>query len=224
MKWPDDYENKVICGDCLEVMKGIPDNSVDLVLTDPPYGIGYSRHIENPKHDKLKNDSNLLWLKDFLINVRRILKDNGSIYCFCSWHNVDIFKQEIEKKFCIRNMLIWSKGGMGMGDLDTTYGCTYELCFYANQSPQILNGDRDKDVLSYKRSGNLCHPTQKPENLFKFLISKSSKENDLILDPFLGSGTTAVAAKQLGRRFIGIEISPEYCKIAEQRLQQEVLL
>jgi len=111
-----------------------------------------------------------------------------------------------------------------MGDLETTYGCVYEICIFANKSPQKLNGKRDNDILKFKRSGNPNHPTEKPVSLIAFLINKSSEQDDIILDPFLGSGTTCVAAKQLGRKYIGIEISPRYVEIANQRLRQEVLL
>ena len=110
-----------------------------------------------------------------------------------------------------------------MGDLETTYGCVYEMCIYANFSPQKLNGKRDNDILKFKRAGNQYHPTEKPVALLSFLLNKSTEEFDIILDPFLGSGTTAVAAKQLGRKFIGIEISEKYCKIARDRLRQEAL-
>jgi len=214
-----DCDITIYCGDCLEVMKQIPDKSVDLVLTDPPYGIDYSRHISNGIHSKIANDTTLNWLDNTLNNTNTLLKDNGSLYMFCSWHNVEVFKIAINKFFEIRNMLIWNKQGNGMGDLTTTYGSIYEICFYANRSPQLLNGNRNCDMLTFSRSGNELHPTQKPIDLIKFLISKSSNETDLIMDCFLGSGTTAVACKQLNRRCIGIEISQKYCDIAVQRLK-----
>jgi len=219
----DKYLNKIICGDCLEVLKGLPDNSVDLVLTDPPYGIDYSRHIKHLKHNKIENDNNLDWLPLFISEMNRLLKKSGSCYIFCSWHNIEIFKKEIEKHFNIRNMLIWDKGGLGMGDLKTTYGSVYEICLFCNKEPQLLNGNRDSDLLRQKRSGNKLHPTEKPIELIKYLVTKSSNENDIVLDPFLGSGTTAVACKQLKRNYIGIELSEEYCSIAKKRLEQDVL-
>ena len=218
--------NTVICGNCLDIMRGMEDNSVDLVLTDPPYGINYTRHIKETRHTKIENDNDLDWLPVFIKQTARILKPSGNLYVFCSWHNVDIFKVEISKFFSVRNMLVWDKGGQGMGDLKTTYGCVYELCFFANTNTFELNGKRDSDVVRFNsthRTGNIYHPTQKPTSLMGFLIEKSSKPNDIVLDPFLGSGTTAVACKELGRNYIGIEISPEYCKIAEKRLSQGVL-
>ena len=104
--------NTVIQGDCLEVMKQLPDKCIDLVLTDPPYGMEYSRHIKNWRQDKIQNDDNLEWLPEYLEQAKRILKDDGSIYTFCSYHNIDKFKIEVEKQFGVRNILIWDKGGL----------------------------------------------------------------------------------------------------------------
>ena len=216
-------ENNIYNADCLDIMRLMKDKCVDLVLTDPPYGMEYSRHIKNWKQEKIENDNNLEWLPEYLEQAKRVLKDSGSIYTFCSYHNIDKFKNEIEKNFGLRNILIWDKGGAGMGDLETTYGCVYEMCIYANKSPQKLNGKRDSDILKFRRSGNPNHPTEKPQALIAFLINKSSNPEAIILDPFLGSGTTAVAAKHLGRNFIGIEISEKYCEIARGRLRQELL-
>jgi len=160
-------------------------------------------------------------LPEFISQTSRILKSHGNLYVFCSWHNVDIFKVELSKFFSIRNMLVWDKGGQGMGDLKTTYGCVYELCFFANTKTSELNGKRNSDVIRFSsthRTGNVYHPTQKPTSLMGFLIEKSSKEGDVVFDSFLGSGTTAVSCKELNRKYIGIEINPEYCKIAEKRI------
>jgi len=217
----DDIINKVHCADCLSFMKQMPDNCVDLVLTDPPYGINYTRHIKETRHIKIENDNDLKWLPEFISQTSRILKSHGNLYVFCSWHNVDIFKVELSKFFSIRNMLVWDKGGQGMGDLKTTYGCVYELCFFANTKTSELNGKRNSDVIRFSsthRTGNVYHPTQKPTSLMGFLIEKSSKEGDVVFDSFLGSGTTAVSCKELNRKYIGIEINPEYCKIAEKRI------
>ena len=105
-------ENEIYNADCLEVMKYMPDKCVDLVLTDPPYGMEYSRHIKNWRQDKIQNDDNLEWLPEYLEQAGRILKDDGSIYTFCSYHNIDKFKVQVEKQFGVRNILIWDKGGL----------------------------------------------------------------------------------------------------------------
>lgn len=215
---------EVICGDALVEMRKFPDKHFDLVLTDPPYGIGYERHIRKPRHEAIKNDDNLDWLPHFLKETQRVLSFSGNAFVFCSWHNVDVFKMEIEKlNLFVRNIIIWEKGGNGMGDLDTTFGSTYEMCIFFNKSPQKLNGRRDPDVFKSPRSGNVFHPTEKPVELMRYLISKVGKEGDTILDPFAGSGTTGVAAKYLKRNCTLIEISPKYCDIIKSRLAQQSL-
>ena len=85
-------------GDCLELMKDIPDGSVDLVLTDPPYGIAFKSNHRKERYNEIKNDKSLEWLEKYVGECFRILKHNTAVYFFCSWHNVDVFKQAIEKK------------------------------------------------------------------------------------------------------------------------------
>ena len=216
--------NKVYNEDCLETMKRMPDKSIDLVLTDPPYGMNYERHIKDKKHRKIENDNNLDWLPILMSEFKRICKGNAHLYIFCSWHNIDIFKQEFEKNFHLKNILIWDKGGMGMGDLKTDYGGTYELILYGtkltkNKTQRQLNGNRDKNIINSFRSGNEFHPTQKPEKLFEFILNKSKQDGDIVYDPFMGSGTTAIACKSLGLDFIGSELDEDYCKIIQKRLQ-----
>ena len=84
-------------GDCLELMKNIPDGSVDLVLTDPPYGMAFKSNYRKEKYNEIQNDKSLEWLERYISECCRVLKNNSAIYCFCSWHNVDVFKQAIEK-------------------------------------------------------------------------------------------------------------------------------
>lgn len=131
---------------------------------------------------------------------------------------IDFYKYQV---------LIWAKFNKGFGDIPSRYHHTYEPFIYlCKGSPTNWYGEtNDTDVWTTKGGyTNKFHPTQKPIDIISKMIKNSSKENDVILDMFLGSGTTAVACKQLKRNFIGIEISPEYCKIAEQRLRQGILL
>ena len=220
----DEMLNKVIQGDCLEVMKNIPDKSIDLVLTDPPYGMEFRSNHRKEKYEKIENDNNLIWLEDFLKESYRVLKDNTHIYIYCSFHNIDIFKQEVSKLFEVKNILVWVKNNTGMGDLEGDYAPQYEFCIYARKGNKKLNRGRDSNILYFDKTGNINHPTEKPVSLMGFLIKKSTDENDTVLDCFLGSGTTAVACKQLKRNFIGIEINEKYCEIARQRLRQDILL
>ena len=211
-------------GDCLERMKEIEDGSVDMILTDPPYGMKYKRHIKKPRYDEIINDNNLNWMPSAFDEFKRVLKRNANIYIFCSWHNVDIFKNELQKRFHVKNMLIWNKGGCGMGDLRTDYGGVYEILFFCvnnSGNQRNLNGKRDSNILNFKRSGNKLHPTEKPVALMEYITNKSTDEGCVILDPFMGSGTTGVACKNLNRSFIGIEMDDKYFEIAKERINKE---
>ena len=220
-KFITDNINTIINGDCLDVMRQLPDKCIDLVLTDPPYGMKYKRHIQNPKFDKIINDENLIWLPELCENIQRISKENAHIYMFCSWHNIDIFKQVLQQYFHFKNLLIWNKQTQGMGDLRTDFGCGYELiCFCTNtkNNMKTLNGKRDNNIINIKNDINDIHPTQKPTAIIQYLCQKSSNENDLILDCFSGSGTTAIACHNLNRNFICIEKDVDYYKASVERL------
>ena len=214
-----DLINKIHNADCLEFMKQLPDKSIDLVLTDPPYGMCFQSNYRNIRYDFIPNDNNLDWLNDWLKQIDRIKKDNSHLYIFCSWHNVDIFKKQIELFFDIKNILIWHKNNTGMGDLINDYAPQYEFILYCNPNNKQLNLGRDSNILKFARTNNELHPTQKPIELFEYLINKSSNENDLVLDCFSGSGTTAIACSELKRNFICIEKDKQYYEASCQRLE-----
>ncbi len=107
----------LIHGDCLEVMRNMEDKSVDLLATDAPYGMGFQSNHRKEKHELILNDNNLDWLPVLIPMIRRVLKDDGHFYMFCSWHYINFFKQEIEKHIPVKNILIWQKNNTGMGDL-----------------------------------------------------------------------------------------------------------
>lgn len=214
--------NQIINADCMDILKQLPDKCVDLVLTDPPYGMSYERHIKDKKFGKIENDDNLEWLDEWCNILKNKVKDNAHIYICCSWHNIEIFKLILQKYFHFKNILIWNKFSQGMGDLRTDYGCSYEFicyCSATNKNIKGLNGNRSTNIINMTNDINEIHPTQKPVKLFNFLIEKSSNENDLILDPFSGSGTTAVACHNLKRRFICIEKDKDYWKASVERLK-----
>ncbi len=215
----NEYENKIINADCLDILRKLPDKCVDLVLTDPPYGINYQSSRRINKCSKITNDNNLNWLPIILSELKRISKDTAIWYIFCSWHHIDKFKQEIDKIKHIKNILIWNKNNFGFGDLKCDFSPKYEMIFFCNEHTP-LNGKRIANVLNFAKSNNSLHPTQKPLDLFETLIWKASQPNDLILDCFSGSGTTAVAAHKLGRRFICIEKDPDYWAASIKRLEE----
>lgn len=215
MKYPQSFINKVICGDCLEVMKAIPDGSVDLVITDPPYGLSYfSNYYKhgNP-HQKIIGDSDLLFPID---ELWRILKPSGAIFSFHS-HKKPI--QDVR----LKNNIIWVKNNWSAGDLEGDFGNQYELIAFLPKEDFKLKEKRYSNVWHFARQEPILHPTQKPIDLIIRIIRCGSNPGGIILDPFFGSGTTVEACKLLHRNFIGIEINPDYCKIAEERLAQGVL-
>lgn len=253
--------NDVTCGDCLEVMKQIPDKSVDLVLTDPPYGITACNW------DK---EVNLKFLWQELLRIGKntfIFSASQPFTSILVMSNFNMFRHEwIYKKKCASNfaqakyapmkehesILVFGKQKVnyypikesrkGSGKERAKYKYSDRSRHASGNFVANIKGEYDKkndagnDVLRYpssvqefnnRASGDRGeHPTQKPIGLMRYFIKTYSKPYDTILDPFLGSGTTAVACKELGRNFIGIEISEKYCQIAERRIwnTQEMML
>ena len=196
---------KLYHGSCEDILPEI--EQVDLVLTDPPYGINHKSHNQLFKNAvPIKNDNDL-WAYDYLISL------NQPLCAFFSPYNPPKIKW--------RNVLVWNKGkqvGIG-GDRETCWKRDIEMIGVINNPP--LNGKRDSSVLNFnalvnKPSGHFC---EKPLNLLIYLINKIPA--NIILDPFIGSGTTAIAAERLGRRWIGIEKELKYCEIAKQRIKNE---
>ena len=206
-------------GDCLERMKEIPDGSVDMVLTDPPYGMDFQSNYRNEKHSKIRNDKDLSWLIDWSNELFRVTADNTAHYVFCSFHNIDKFKQALEQKFKIKNILVWEKNNTSMGDLKADFAPKYEMIIFIQKGRRLINGKRDPNILKFNKTGNKLHPTQKPIKLLEYLLTKFSDEGQTILDPFMGSGSTGVAAKNLNRKFIGIELDEAYFEIAKNRIE-----
>jgi site-specific DNA-methyltransferase (adenine-specific) len=215
--------NQIYCGDCLDILKLADNESVDLVITDPPYGMSFRSNYRKEKYEHIANDDGVDWVWDMVSLLDRVMKPNTHLYWFCSFHNVDVFKQSLEKFFTIKNILIWEKNNTGMGDLTGSYAPKYEMIIFAQKGRRLLNGRRDPDILHFNRTGNVNHPTEKPVDLLEYLVSKSSHEGDVVLDPFIGSGSTAVACKRTLRDFIGIEIDPDFCKKAKERLNENNL-
>lgn len=243
--------NKIYNMDCLKGMKDIPDSSIDLIVTDPPYFI--ENLTDNLKSQTIRKssknaiffadwDSNFdglegykAFMKDVLLEFKRIMKDKSQCYMFFSYHHVDwIITMIKELDFRYYKFLIWYKPDT-MGVFPNQYGCNYELILWfrkKGKSGDVKNhiGVTQRDVFTYYSTANNerkdggYHPTVKPRPLIRQLIKNSSDVGDLVFDAFMGSGTTAVASKQTGRNFIGFELNPAYIEIAEKRLKQEILL
>lgn len=208
-------------GDCLELMKEIPDKSIDCIITDTPYGFGYQSNMKKNKDLPMFYDRNTSWLNEWLYKANRILKDDGHLYMFAPTQKIDEFKQKIENFFIIKNILVWDKQGFGMGDLYGQYVPSYEFIIFAiKEQGRKLNGKRERDLLTFPKTKCELHPTQKPVELLEYLIQKSTNIGDTVLDPFMGSGSTLVAAIKQNRHYIGFELDKKYYQVAKDRIEK----
>lgn len=206
--------NTINCKDWRDGIINVTDQSIDLIVTDPPYGMDFQSNHRKVKHKKISDDDNLDWLPFWVESIKRVCKKDAHLYVFCSWHNIDVFKIELSKCFNVKNIIVWEKNNTGMGDLEGDYAPKYELIIFCSNGNKKLNGGRDPNIVKSPRTQNTNHPTEKPVNLISYLIEKSSNKGDLILDTFAGSFSTAQAAKHLKRNFICFEIDESYCSKA----------
>ena len=215
------YKNTIHCMDSLDFMKTLPDNCVDLVLIDPPYWMSFlsERRKETTKHKAIENDDNLDWLEDYIKEIVRILKNEWHSYIFCSMHYIDVFVQTIKKYLPYKNILIWEKNNTWMGDLEWDFAPKYEFCIFCSNWQKKLNWKRDANIMKWSKTWNELHPTQKPAEMFVYLIEKSTKPWDIVLDCFAWSFTTAVACIETWRNYICIEKEKKYYEIGEKRIK-----
>jgi len=210
--------NRLVLGECLEVMKKMPGNSVDLIITDPPYG----DNIAYYGNKTIENNENPLLNCIALVECYRVLKKNKTLYNFTNWKHLPFLNYFITKytKFKIRHVIVWKKPNFGMG---YAFRHQFELILVLEKGNPKYNLTNFSNVQESKYiSSKSIHPHQKPLDLLIKIIEHSSKEGDLILDPFCGSGSTCVAAKIKKRRWFGIEINSNYLKIAKNRLNYQV--
>ena len=254
----DDLIGKIICADCLDILKQLPDKCVDLVCTDCPYhivsggcttgafgnddaknkprdshGIYYkegSKHVslygilnDYDPTTYMKNGKvfkhNDIEFERWLPEIYRVLKDNTHCYIMINGRNLAELQTKAENVgFEFQQLLVWEKGN------------TTPNRYYLNACEFILmlrkGGARNINDMGYKNIlsvpnpiGDKCHPTEKPVGLMEILIANSTNENDIVLEPFAGAGATCIAARNLKRRFIGIEIDETYCETANKRLE-----
>lgn len=202
----------------------MPDESVDAIITDPPYGINY--HTKGTGAS-IKNDkSPFIW---FLYDAFRVLKSGdsgrGSLICFTRWDVEQTFIDAMKLAgFQVKSEVIWDKVMHGMGGCKAQFAPTHENVVFAVKGKFSFPGKRPRDVVTYHKlaSGEMIHPTEKPVGLLTSLVNAVTKPGDLILDPFAGSGSTLVAAKKSGRRFIGVELDDEYYEKARRRIEEVV--
>ena len=213
-------------GNSEELLKLFDDNSIDSIITDPPYLINYRTNGRKDKKHKfcspIANDNNYELIDNFIKYSYKILKNNSPFYCFASWKSECYFIEKIKQhNFNLKNQIIWVKNNWTAGDLQAQYGQQYEIILYANKGRSKFKGKRFPDVWNFDRVAGKqqLHQNQKPLKLLHFILLNHTLENDLVLDPFAGSGTTLVACEKLNRRWIGIELEEGYCKIIKERLK-----
>ena len=219
-----DFIGKITCADCLDILKQLPDKCVDLVLTDPPYNASNSNVSCAVKHYKTLNED---WdkgfvAKDFLDLCYNKLKDNGSMIVFCSHHTLSQYLNY--DKIKIQQIIHWIKSNP-FPAIAKVYTPNVEYAvWFVKGSPYTFNKKfANQNIITTSicgRNERENHPTQKPLELWNKLLLVHSNENDLVLDCFSGSGTTAVACHNLKRRFICIERDREYWKASCERLEQ----
>ena len=215
MKSIDEFENRIITGDCQKVMQEMPAASIDFIATDPPYLVGYTSRDGR----SIVGDDNSGWLFPAFSHMYRVLKYNRFLLSFYGWNRADRFLAAWKTAgFRVAGHLVWVKQyHSNEGYVRYRHEQAYLLSKGVPMKPQVALSD----VLEWKYSGNALHPTQKPVMALVPPILAFSRTGDLVLDPFVGSGTTAVASRLLGRRYIGIEIDPKYARLAEERLSSE---
>jgi len=230
--------NKIICGDAVEEMKKIPDGSIDLVFTDPPYNISQKNKIFRDYRNGKNGDINMdfgewdygFQIEPFLEESKRVLRDDGSIIVWTSEQLFGDYRRWFAENMYPKQMLVWIKLNPLPQFRLVGYRQATELMFWAlknkntkNNPNFLFQSQKEMTNVFYAPivggKERLKHPNQKPLSITKEIIKRHCREGGIVLDPFLGSGTTAVAALSLGRNFIGIEKNLEYCKMAEERIR-----
>jgi len=240
MDYPKDFINNIICGDSIDVMKKMPSESIDLVITSPPYNLknstgngmkdgrggkwknaslinGYSNYNDNMPYPQYVN-----WQRDCLSEMLRLIKEDGAIFYNHKWRvqgGLLQDRQDIVKDFPVRQIIIWRRKG-GINFNPGYFLPTYEV-IYLIAKPKfklVQKANANGDVWEFKQEMKNTHPAPFPVALIDRIVKSTNA--DIILDPFMGSGTTAITATGNNRSFIGIDISPDYCKMAEKRIKQ----
>lgn len=208
--------NDLKCGNCIELMRLMSDKHVELTLTDIPYSVVNRSSNGIRSFDKKDADDETFDLEEFILQVERVTK--GSIYVFCSTEQVSFIRSELVNLGLTTRLCIWEKTNPSPVNGQHMWLSGVECCVYGRKKGAVFNEHCKNTVWRYPVVRKQLHPTQKPLDLFQYLIRTSSNKNDLVLDPCLGSGTTAVAALNEDRNFIGFDINPEYIEIAKKRL------
>lgn len=216
MKFPDDFIGKVICGDCLEVMREIPDDSIDLLFADPPFNSGgrigtLNKSYLQDANDKLSEEDYQKFVSLWFAAARRIAK---RLLVTCGVSHIWRYPSYL---WCI----VISKPSSPSFNRFGGFNCWEPLLVYDKPVKRITRDLVEYDSKNLKNDGLSKHPCPDSIEMVRWIIDTWTKPDEIVLDPFLGSGTTVVAAKQLKRRWVGIDIISDYCAMAIDRLRQE---
>lgn len=214
-------EHLLLCGDstCItDVEKLMYEEKADMCFTDPPYGYEYQSNLrkKSKKFDVIENDDKIL---DFFPSIQLVC--NGFIFICTTWKVLDKWIPLFKKYHDLTNMIIWNKGGGGIGDLKHTFSTDYEVILCTNNGKEIT-GKRIGSVWTIKKdsSSEYVHPTQKPIKLSEFAIRNTTERGDIVLDLFGGSGSTLIACEQMDRRCRMMEYDPAYCDVIVNRWEK----
>lgn len=226
--------NYIDCCDCLDGLREVPDHSVDLIVTDPPYflSMGHAGSKTNAQSVQLNsnrafNDLAICtpFYRQLFEEFARVLKETGSFYFFTDWRGYAYYFPMINAALPVRNLIVWDKKS-GPGSFNSF---AHELIIFGTYRSKTKAGVgsnvwREAAFSSGARStdGEKVHPTQKPVALLTRMIEDSTEPGAVVLDTFMGSGTTAVACLKSGRQFIGFELDGQYHAIAQQRIAETV--
>ena len=212
-------DHRLLCGDSTkaeDVERLMAGAKAGMVYTDPPYGMSYQSNwrTKSAKFAVLENDDRVLteWIEPAIRN------SEGWVFIWTTWKVLEQWFPVVKPFGKLSNLVVWSKGGGGIGDLKKTFCTDHEIAFVFNRGAELC-GKRIGSVWSFGKdaAGDYAHPTQKPVALAAEAIDKTTIKACTVYDPFLGSGTTLIAAEQLGRKCYGMEISPAYCDVIVKR-------
>ena len=215
--------NRIYNEDCLEGMKSIPEKSVNITLTDIPYGVVNRESNGLRNLDKENADVFNIDMDELLSEIHRVTE--GQIIIFCAKEQFsEIYKFFANKKGTTRS-IIWQKTNPSPMNGQHVYLSGVEhAVWFKPRGRKVFNAHCKNTVFTYSNGSRKIHPTQKHIELFKELITDNSSEKEIVFDPFMGSGTTAVAAIDTGRNYLGFELDEEYHKLSEQRIADHIKL
>lgn len=217
----DIFKSQVFHDDCLNILDKFPDNSIDVCLTDPPYGIDFQSNARTEKLPKILNDEEPFI--DWIEPLFKKMKDGGRLLCFYRWDVQDAFLDEIKRVgFNVKSQIVWNKNQPGMGDLKGEFAPSHELIIYATKGRYEFKGKRPITVYNINRLSTPEHPNEKPVKLLQKIINDISVKGEIFFEPFAGSFSTYIAATSLGRVCITTELDEYYYKKGMKRLKFDI--